>query len=122
MKRFSKSKNDLRQVRHTRVRARVLGTEERPRLSVFRGLTMMEAQLINDEKGVTLCSATTRELKGDAGERKAKVAAGYLLGKSIAEQAKQKGISKVVFDRGGYRYHGRIAAVAEGAREGGLEF
>lgn len=122
MKRFSKSKNDLRQVRHTRVRARVLGTQDRPRLSVFRGLTMMEAQLINDEKGVTLCSATTRELKGDAGERKAKVAAGYLLGKSIAEQAKQKGITKVVFDRGGYRYHGRIAAVAEGAREGGLEF
>lgn len=122
MKRFSKSKNDLRQVRHTRVRARVLGTEERPRLSVFRGLTMMEAQLINDEKGVTLCSATTRELKGDAGERKAKVAAGYLLGKTIAEQAKQKGITKVVFDRGGYRYHGRVQAVAEGAREGGLEF
>ena len=122
MKRFSKSKNDLRQVRHTRVRARVLGTQDRPRLSVFRGLTMMEAQLINDEKGVTLCSATTRELKGDAGGRKAKVAAGYLLGKSIAEQAKQKGITKVVFDRGGYRYHGRIAAVAEGAREGGLEF
>jgi large subunit ribosomal protein L18 len=122
MKRFTKSKNDLRQVRHTRIRARVLGTEKCPRLSVFRGLNMMEAQLINDDKGVTVCAANTRTLKGDAGGRKAKVAAGYLLGKTLAELAKQKGITKVVFDRGGYSYQGRIAAVAEGAREGGLEF
>ena len=122
MKRFTKSKNDLRQVRHTRIRARVLGTEKCPRLSVFRGLNMMEAQLINDDKGVTVCAANTRTLKGDAGERKAKVAQGYLLGKTLAEQAKQKGITKVVFDRGGYSYQGRIAAVAEGARDGGLEF
>lgn len=121
MKRIAKSHNSSRQIRHARVRASVAGTAEKPRLSVFRSLRAIEVQLIDDVAGKTLASARTSEIKESKAEGKtAKVAAGFQLGKLIAERAKEKGIKAVVFDRGGYRYHGRVAAVAEGAREGGL--
>ncbi|KKU27341.1 MAG: 50S ribosomal protein L18 [Candidatus Magasanikbacteria bacterium GW2011_GWA2_46_17] len=123
MKRLNKNKGALRQVRHVRVRARIQGTAERPRLSVFRGHRSTVAQLIDDEKGITFCHAHSREIKSkDAEGRKAKVAVGYLLGRLLAEKAKSKGVTQAVFDRGGYKYHGRVKSVAEGAREGGLEF
>lgn len=122
MKRNVTSHNSLRQVRHTRVRAKVVGTAEKPRLSVFRSLRAVEVQLIDDAAGKTLVSARTTELKqpSKVEGKSTKVAASFLIGKLIAEKAKQKGITAVIFDRGGYRYHGRVAAVAEGAREGGL--
>lgn len=109
--------------RHRRVRARVAGTASRPRLNVFRSLTNIYAQLIDDQRGVTLASASTidAELKASlVGKKKTEQA--RLVGLAIAERAKAKGITRVVFDRGGYKYHGRVKAVADGAREGGLEF
>lgn len=113
----------MRQVRHARVRARVIGTAATPRLSVFRGLRNMTAQLIDDAKSVTICYVGGKEIKDKKIEGKTtKVAQGFLIGQLIAEKAKAKGITKVVFDRGGYSYHGRVAAVAEGARAGGLQF
>lgn len=127
---FNKSKSALRQVRHIRVRKVLVGTAAQPRLSIFRSLKGMIAQLIDDSAGKTLCYVSTKELgvsdkknlAGKAGDRTSKAAAGYLLGKLLAEKAKAKGISKVKFDRGGYKYHGRIKAFADGAREGGLIF
>ena len=118
------TKNKLRQERHARVRKSLSGTVQRPRLSVFRSLRGMTAQLIDDEKGKTLCSAGSTEIKGKEKieGREGKVAVAYLIGKKLAEKAKEKKIVKAVFDRGGYAYHGRVQAVAEGAREGGLEF
>lgn len=122
MKRIASSHNHIRQVRHTRVRARVIGTAQKPRLSVFRSLRALEVQLVDDTAGKTLASVRTTELKkpSTVEGKSTKVAAGFLIGKLIAEKAKGKGIVAAVFDRGGYRYHGRVAAVAEGAREGGL--
>ena len=122
MKRNATSHNNLRQIRHARVRAKVVGTAEKPRLSVFRSLRAVEVQLIDDAAGKTLVSARTAELKQPTKVegKSTKVAASFLVGKLIAEKAKQKGITAVIFDRGGYRYHGRVAAIAEGAREGGL--
>lgn len=110
--------------RHRRVRAKISGTAERPRLNVFRSLRFTQAQLIDDGAHKTLLSATTQKaaLTGDAGDRTGKVAQAYLLGKAIAEQAKGMGVEKIVFDRGGLLYHGRVKAVAEGARDGGLVF
>jgi large subunit ribosomal protein L18 len=126
---FNKNKNVLRQIRHVRVRKALAGTAAQPRLSVFRSLRGMVAQLIDDSAGRTLCYADTKELpvivKKDHGETKyngSKAAASYLLGKLLAEKAKVKGIGKVKFDRGGYKYHGRVKALADGAREGGLIF
>lgn len=110
------SKNAKRQKRHTRIRAKVHGTASRPRLSVFRSNKGIYAQLIDDEKSVTLASASSLALKGGSGE-KAKT-----VGKTIAELAKGKKIESVVFDRGGYLYAGAIKALADGAREGGLKF
>lgn len=109
--------------RHRRVRARVNGTAARPRLNVFRSLTNIYAQVIDDESGHTLASASTID-KGVVGQLdgKNKVEAAKIVGQVLAERAKAVGISAVVFDRGGYRYHGRVAALAEGAREGGLNF
>jgi len=106
--------------RHKRVRARVSGTPERPRLNVFRSDSHIYAQIIDDVNGVTLCSASTVE-KGFEGFGGNKEAA-KKVGLTVAERAKDKGISEVVFDRGGYVYHGRIKELAEGAREGGLVF
>ena len=106
--------------RHKRVRAKISGTPERPRLNVFRSETNIYAQIIDDVNGVTLASANTLEksFEGAAGNCEAAKKIGLLL----AERAKAKGIEQVVFDRGGYVYHGRVAALAAGAREGGLNF
>ena len=113
-------KNAQRLKRHTRVRGKISGTPERPRLSVFRSNANIYAQIIDDVSGVTLASASTldKEFDGAAGN----VEAAKKVGKAVAERAKAKGIDTVVFDRSGYIYHGRVAALAEGAREGGLEF
>jgi large subunit ribosomal protein L18 len=118
------TKNKLRQVRHARVRKSVIGTADCPRLSVFRSLRGMIAQLIDDNAGRTLCYVASTEIgaKEKAEGKKAKVAVGYLMGMKLAEKAKAKGIAKAVFDRAGYAYHGRVQALAEGAREGGLQF
>jgi large subunit ribosomal protein L18 len=112
-----------RERRHRRVRARVTGTAQRPRLNVFRSLTNIYAQVIDDEAGRTLASASSidPEVRTQL-EGKKRTEAAKIVGKVVAERAKQAGINSVVFDRGGYRYHGRVAALAEGAREGGLEF
>lgn len=107
--------------RHERVRKKVMGTAERPRLCVYRSLRHMYAQIIDDEAGHTLVSASTLELSGQlesTGNKEAAKAVGEL----IAKRALEKGIKQVVFDRGGWIYHGRVAALAEGAREAGLDF
>jgi len=122
MKRSS-TKTNLRQARHKRVRSKVKGTAKLPRLSVFRGLKNITLQLIDDSKGATLCFVNSAGIKPVKTENmEAKIAVAYLAGKKLAELAKVKGIEKAVFDRGGYRYHGRVAAAAEGARAGGLQF
>lgn len=112
-----------RKRRHRRVRARVTGTAQRPRLNVFRSLMNIYAQVIDDEVGRTLVSASTidSEVRTQL-EGKNKTEAARIVGKVVAERARKAGINTVVFDRGGYKYHGRVAALAEGAREGGLEF
>src|SRR5262245_2262492 len=112
---------DRRRRRHLRVRKKVAGTAERPRLVVFRSSKHIYAQVVDDAKGVTIVGGSDRT-EGVKPEGNGKVAKSFALGRHIAEQAKSKGISKVVFDRGGYQYHGRIKAVADGARKGGLEF
>ena len=106
--------------RHKRVRGKVNGTPERPRLNVFRSETNIYAQIIDDTKGITLVSASSLE-KGFEGPG-SNIEAAKKVGLAIAERAKAKGIDTVVFDRGGYLYHGRVKALAEGAREGGLQF
>jgi large subunit ribosomal protein L18 len=112
-----------RKVRHLRVRKRVSGTPERLRLNVFRSAAHIYAQIIDDTKGVTLAAASSIDtaLRADL-EGQPKVTKSTAVGKLIAERALEKGITRVVFDRGGYRYHGRVKAVADGAREGGLDF
>ena len=113
-------KKAMRARRHVRVRAKISGTPERPRLNVFRSNANIYAQIIDDVNGVTLASANTleKEFEGLTGNCEAAKKVGTVL----AERAKAKGITQVIFDRGGYVYHGRVAAVADGAREGGLEF
>lgn len=108
-----------RQKRHNRVRARVSGTAERPRLNVFRSLNHIYAQVIDDVRGHTIVSASTLDTSVSDTE---KIEQATAVGKLVAERAKEAGITRVVFDRGGYLYHGRIKALAEGAREGGLDF
>lgn len=117
----NKTKAVARKIRHQRVRKHVFGTAERPRLVVSRSNRHMVAQVIDDTIGHTLCSASTHEAAAQGVEGH-KVGAAHRVGELVAERAKALGIEKVVFDRGGYKYHGRVAAVAEGAREGGLEF
>lgn len=109
-----------RQRRHARVRAKISGTAECPRLDVFRSLQHIYAQLIDDVAGVTLVAASTTEK--DFTEYGGNIEAAKAVGKLLAERATEKNIKDVVFDRGGYVYHGRVAALAEGAREGGLNF
>lgn len=105
------------------MRAKIFGTAERPRLSVYRSLKHIYAQIINDEKGETLVAATSNaKALAPMWVGKKKVEISREVGKILAEKAKAKGITKVAFDRNGYRYHGRVKALAEGAREGGLEF
>ena len=114
------NKNAMRLHRHIRVRGKISGTPECPRLNVFRSNANIYAQIIDDVNGVTLVSANTLE-KGFEGTT-GNVEAAKKIGLVLAERAKAKGIEQVVFDRGGYVYHGRVAALAEGAREGGLKF
>ena len=115
-----KDSNKQRKKRHKRVRAQISGTAVRPRLCVYRSLAHISAQVIDDVAGVTICAATTQEksFNGVGGNK----AAARELGKMIADRAKKAGITNVVFDRGGYIYHGRVAELADGAREAGLEF
>ena len=120
-KKITRSK--ARQRRHLRVRKRIYGTANRPRLNVFRSLTEIYAQVINDDEGITIVSASTidqdlrSEVSGNAKTEQAKK-----VGELLAERAKSAGIEQVVFDRSGYRYIGRVKALADGAREGGLQF
>ena len=108
-----------REKRHRRVRARAIGTAERPRLNVFRSLNHIYAQVIDDAKGHTLAAASTLDKDVSGGSKLDEAKA---VGKLVAERAKAAGVSKVVFDRGGYLYHGRVKALADSAREGGLDF
>ena len=116
-------KNIARKKRHIRVRKNLSGAQARPRLNVFRSLNHIYAQIINDETGVTLVSASTMDKEiGATLTYGGNVEAAKAVGKVVAERAVAKGISRVVFDRGGYLYHGRVAALAAAAREAGLEF
>ena len=112
-------RNEIRKRIHWRIREKLAGTAERPRLNVYRSLNHIYAQVIDDQKGETLVSASTLQAKAKTGGN---VAAAKEIGKAIAEQAVAKGIKRVVFDRGGYLYHGRVKALADAAREAGLEF
>ena len=114
--RIPRSRAEARERRHNRVRAKVAGSQERPRLVVFRSVKHIYAQLVDDAAQRTLATATDKDVSGT------KTTKSTAVGKLIAEKAKAAGITRVVFDRGGYRYHGRVKAVADGAREGGLEF
>ena len=118
-------RNKTRQRIHVRIRRKVDGTSERPRLNVYRSLNNIYVQLLDDLNGVTIASANTLEGKKTSKSSKSKggnLASAKEIGKLIAERGKEKGIKKVVFDRGGYLYHGRIKALADAAREAGLEF
>ncbi len=112
-------RNEIRQRIHSRIREKLAGTGQRPRLNVYRSLNHIYVQVIDDQKGETLVSASTLQSKAKTGGN---IAAAKEIGKSIAELAVAKGIKRVVFDRGGYLYHGRVKAVADAAREAGLEF
>lgn len=115
-----KDSRKLRIVRHRRVRNKVNGTGERPRLCVFRSLRAIYAQVIDDDRGHTLAYASSQELADDTATPK--TAASAAVGKMVAERARAAGVTAVVFDRGGYRFHGRVKALADAAREGGLVF
>lgn len=110
------SRNEMRKVRHERVRKQIIGTKDIPRLNVYRSNNNIYAQIIDDENGVTLAEASSMKMKGNNTEVATKV------GEAIAKAAKKAKITKVVFDRGGYLYHGRVKALADAARENGLEF
>ena len=114
------SKNIIRMRIHARIRRKVAGTQERPRLAIFRSLHHIYAQVIDDQQGRTIAAAasTEKDLRGNGGN----VDAAKRIGKVVAERAKEKGVTREVFDRGGYLYHGRIKALADAAREAGLEF
>jgi large subunit ribosomal protein L18 len=117
----TKKSHEIRRAVHKRIRTKVSGTSERPRLAVFRSLNHIYAQVIDDGKGVTLVAASSTEpaVRSHPGGN---IAGAKEIGKLIAERAKEKGINRVVFDRGGYIYHGRVKSLAEAAREAGLEF
>ena len=110
-------RNEIRQRIHSRIREKLAGTTERPRLNVYRSLNHIYAQVIDDQQGVTLVSASTIKMKNGGN-----VAAAREIGKAVAEAAVAKGVKRVVFDRGGYLYHGRVKALADAARAAGLEF
>ena len=110
------SRNKMRKIRHERIRKQIIGTKDIPRLNVYRSNNNIYAQIIDDEKGVTLAEASSMKMKGNNTEIAAKV------GEAVAKEAKKAKITKVVFDRGGYLYHGRVKALADAARENGLEF
>jgi large subunit ribosomal protein L18 len=110
-------RNKIRTRIHERIRRKLAGTAERPRLNVYRSLNHIYAQVVDDQSGVTIVSASTIKMKSGGN-----VAAAREIGKAIAESAKEKGVKRVVFDRGGFLYHGRVKALADAAREAGLEF
>jgi len=116
--------NDKRLKNKIRVRKKISGTAERPRVAVFKSLKQIYAQIIDDSNSVTLISASSlsKDIANDIKDAKGKIEKSKVVGKYLAEKAVEKGIKSVVFDRSGYRYHGRIQAIAEGAREGGLKF
>lgn len=116
------SKNEERKRRKVRIRKKISGTEERPRLVVFRSNLHLYAQIVDDAEGVTLASASTQVLSKKGDKCGSNVEGGKKVGLEVARVAMEKGIKSVVFDRNGYLYHGKIKAVAEGAREGGLDF
>jgi large subunit ribosomal protein L18 len=116
-----RSRQDVRRAIHTRIRKKLKGTAARPRLAVFRSLNHIYAQLIDDENGITLCSASSVE-KSVGVNNGGNIAGAKEIGRLIAERAKDKGITGVVFDRGGYIYHGRVKSLADAAREAGLQF
>ena len=117
------NKNEERKMRAERVRAKISGTPERPRLNVFRSLNNIYAQIIDDVKGVTLASASTMDKTiAKSIEGKTKQEAAFIVGQAVAKNAMSKGIKTVVFDRAGYQYSGRVKALADGARDAGLEF
>ena len=120
---IGKVKVQARRRRHRRVRAKLHGTAQRPRLNIYRSIENVFAQVIDDDAGHTLVSASTldNEIVSQV-EGKTKVEAARIVGQIVAERAKNAGITTVVFDRGGFKYHGRVAALADGAREAGLEF
>ncbi len=117
------SREELRQSRHSRVRKKVVGSPERPRLNVYRSLTNIYAQIVDDKEGKTLVAASTLdpEVKGQI-KSGGNVEAAKAVGELVAKRAQEKGIKQVVFDRGGYIFHGRVKTLAEAARSGGLEF
>ena len=117
-----RQRNVIRQRVHTRIREKISGTAVRPRLNVYRSLNHIYTQLIDDATGTTLAAASSKGKKGEEQTYGGNVEAAKLVGKLIAEKAQEKGIKKVVFDRGGYLYHGRVKALAEAAREAGLDF
>jgi large subunit ribosomal protein L18 len=113
---------DARQRRHRRIRVTLSGTPQRPRLSVFRSLQHIYAQVIDDSTGTTLVAASTNEPSTRSSATGPKAERAKLVGETLAQRAREKGITSVVFDRGGYMYHGRVKALADGARGAGLEF
>ena len=115
-----RTRSDMRKRRHRRVRAKISGTADRPRLNVFRSINQIYAQLIDDSQGhsITYASSLDPELKTDV----SRVEKARLVGELLGKRAKKSGVTQVVFDRGGYRYHGRVKALAEAARKAGLEF
>lgn len=121
---MSDARGKLRRViRHNRLRSKISGTAERPRLAVYRSITHIYAQIIDDVKGNTIVSASSLEDEiKDQGKESGKIQISKVVGEVIGKKAVEKGISEIVFDRGGYKYHGRVKAVAEGARESGLKF
>jgi large subunit ribosomal protein L18 len=117
---ITKTQKNQKRVRiHDRIRKKISGTDERPRLSIYRSTAHIYVQIIDDRKGTTLVSASTVEAKSKTGGN---LASAKQVGKAVADKAKAKGITKVVFDRGGYLYHGRVKALADAAREAGLQF
>ena len=119
----TKQRRRLRTRRHARIKKKIRGTAARPRLVVFRSLRNVEGQLVDDDRGITLLGVSTRAtVEGDAGDRSGKIARAYLAGRRLAENAVAADVDEIVFDRGGYPYHGRVRAFAEGARDGGLRF
>ena len=120
---MAKAANDVRLRIHERIRKRLIGSQVRPRLAIYRSNKHIYAQIIDDSKGATLIAASTldADTKGDA-KKGGNIAAAKAVGKLVAERAKAKGIGAVLFDRGGYLYHGRVKALAEAAREAGLKF
>lgn len=117
-----RQRNVIRQRVHTRIREKMSGTAERPRLNVYRSLNHIYTQLIDDASGVTIAAASSQGKKGEEQVYGGNVEAAKLVGKLIAERGLEKGIKKIVFDRGGYLYHGRVKALAEAARAAGLDF